>query len=186
MSRHIVIDARHWRDFGIGTYVRNLARGLARFDPDSRYTLIARPEDAADLSGLGPNFSTDVYERPDVGLRHNVMFPHFLRSFHADLFHIPLNSVAYWMPRPYVVTIHDMSSLLYPARSDVRETLHEERYRRGALRAPDSFHTSSSVQTISGAALRSPPCPQEAGGRRSVMFRSITTWPVASAKPVTC
>ena len=45
---------------------------------------------------------------------HNFTFPHFLRAFHADLYHIPLNSVAWWMPQPYVVTIHDMSSCCFP------------------------------------------------------------------------
>ena len=32
---HIVIDARHIRDFGIGTYIRNLTRNLARLDPST-------------------------------------------------------------------------------------------------------------------------------------------------------
>jgi glycosyltransferase involved in cell wall biosynthesis len=40
------------------------------------------------------------------------------------------------MPQPYVVTIHDMSSLLFPESTrSFRRTLQEERYRRGALRA---------------------------------------------------
>ncbi|HEX5432173.1 MAG TPA: hypothetical protein VFW83_09415, partial [Bryobacteraceae bacterium] len=135
MPFHIVIDVRRWADFGIGTYVRNLVRALARLDSRNRYTLIARPQDADSTSVLPLNFRTAFYSRRDTEVVHNIAFPYFLRRFGADLYHIPLNSVAYWMPRPYVVTIHDMSSLLFPARSDFRSTLHEERYRRGALRA---------------------------------------------------
>jgi glycosyltransferase involved in cell wall biosynthesis len=52
------------------------------------------------------------------------------------------------MPRPYVVTIHDMSTLLFPAHArNFRRTLQEERYRRGALRA-------SRVITVSHATRR--------------------------------
>jgi glycosyltransferase involved in cell wall biosynthesis len=133
---HIIIDVRHIQDFGIGTYIRNLQRALARLDRENRYTLIIRPEDADSLQNVGPNFNTAIYARPDTQLLHNLTFPRFLKSFNADLYHIPLNSVAWWMPRPYVVTIHDMSTLLFPSNTrDYRRTVHQERYRRGALRA---------------------------------------------------
>ena len=116
MPFHVVIDVRRWGDFGIGTYIRNLVGALARIDHDNRYTLIARTQDSADLSVLPSNFQTAGHPRADTDVLHNVSFPYFLRRFRADLYHIPLNSVAYWMPRPYVVTIHDMSSLLFPSR----------------------------------------------------------------------
>jgi glycosyltransferase involved in cell wall biosynthesis len=143
---HAVLDARRWGDFGIGTYIRNLARALARLDGENRYTLITAPEDAKEMGGLPANFQTAVYRRHDTEVLHNVAFPYFLRQFRADLYHIPLNSVAYWMPRPYVLTIHDMSSLLFPAGGDLRGTLHEERYRRGALRAARVIAVSNSTR----------------------------------------
>jgi len=143
---HIVIDARRIHDFGIGTYIRNLIRALAALDHDNRYTLVARPQDAAELSSLAPNFSAAAYARPDTSALHNITFPHFLRSFKANLFHIPLNSIAWWMPRPYVVTIHDMSSLLFPHARDFRRTIQEERYRRGALRASRIITVSNSTR----------------------------------------
>ena len=143
---HVVIDVRRWRDFGIGTYVRNLVRSLARIDSTNRYTLIARPQDAGELGALPANFAAAPYARRDTDVLHNIAFPLFLRKFRADLYHIPLNSIAYLMPRPYIVTIHDMSTLRYPAGSDVRATLHEERYRRGALRASRVIAVSHSTR----------------------------------------
>src|SRR5258708_2038204 len=134
-AQHIVMDVRHLRDFGIGTYIRNLVRALSQLDHDNRYTLITQPGQAGELPELGPNFQSVEYRRPDTAAAHNITFPILLRRFKADLFHIPLNSVAYWMPRPYVLTIHDMSTLLYPDQGDVRSALHNERYRRGAARA---------------------------------------------------
>jgi glycosyltransferase involved in cell wall biosynthesis len=144
---HIVIDVRHLRDFGIGTYIRNLLKALARLDSANQYTLIAKPAETGDLADIGPNFSTAVYDRSETELLHNITFPHFLRKFRADLYHIPLNSIAWMMPQPYVVTIHDMSSLLFPAKGqDFRHTWREEKYRRGAARARRVITVSQSTR----------------------------------------
>ena len=54
----IAIDARRIRDFGVGTYIRNLLRQLARLDPDtlSRDAAVnqAYAEDAAVHSVMTP------------------------------------------------------------------------------------------------------------------------------------
>ena len=66
---HIVIDARRIRDFGIGTYIRNLIRALARLDRDNRYTLIVRPRTTAAVPARPrPQFPHRVYARPDTEL----------------------------------------------------------------------------------------------------------------------
>jgi glycosyltransferase involved in cell wall biosynthesis len=152
---HIVIDTRHIGDFGIGTYIRNLILALARIDHDNRYTLIVRPGDSLP-QGTGANFSSAVYGMSDRKLLHNLSFPRFLKQFDATLYHIPLNSVAWWMPHPYVVTIHDMSSLLFPAVQDFRHTWQEERYRRGALRATRVITVSHSTRRDIEQVLRVP------------------------------
>jgi glycosyltransferase involved in cell wall biosynthesis len=50
-----------------------------------------------------------------------------------------------------------MSSLLFPARGDLRETAHEERYRRGALRAARIIAVSNSTRRDLEDVLRLPP-----------------------------
>jgi glycosyltransferase involved in cell wall biosynthesis len=154
---HIAIDVRHWRDFGIGTYIRNLIRALARVDDEASYTLIGRSADLAELAELGPRMTAAVYDRPDNTALHNILFPYFLRRFLPDLYHIPLNSVAYLMPRPYVLTIHDMSSILYPSRGEVRSTFHQERYRRGAARAARIITVSNTTRRDIENTLHIPP-----------------------------
>ena len=52
----IGIDARKLHDFGIGTYIRNLLRQLARLDHDTEYVLLCRAEDCALVAALGENF----------------------------------------------------------------------------------------------------------------------------------
>ncbi len=127
-------------------------QALARLDQENRYTLVTLP--GAELASLGPNFQTAVFPKPDTDLKQNASFPLFARKLRADLFHIPLNSVAYWMPRPYVLTIHDLSSISGPATAGLRSTMHRERYRRGAARASRIIAVSQStrrdLQTVLG------------------------------------
>jgi glycosyltransferase involved in cell wall biosynthesis len=135
MPLRIAIDVRRLKDFGIGTYIRNLVRSLGEVDHQNQYILAGRPADLHYLAGLPPNFQTAAYSRSDSERLDHVAFPLFLRGLSADLFHIPLNNVPLWMPKPYVVTIHDMSSLLFEKKPGTKNNLLLYRFRRGLLRA---------------------------------------------------
>jgi len=147
MTSRIVIDTRHIRDFGIGTYIRNLIRALARLDAENHYILISYAADAAELGNLPSNFEVALYERRDAGLSPHVAFPIYLRHFWADLYHVPLNVVSLFMPRPYVVTVHDMSSLLFEDLPSRQKRFRLFQFRRGLQRA-------SKVLAVSNATLR--------------------------------
>ncbi len=154
---HIAMDVRRVRDFGIGTYIRNLTHALSRLDQENRYTLVARAADFGEFAGLGPNFELRACEQTDLGFQHNLLMPPFFNSLNAHLYHIPLNSVAWMMPRPYVLTIHDMSTLLFAGRKDFRHMLHEERYRRGAKRAARIIAVSHATRRDIESILHVPP-----------------------------
>src|SRR5438477_9526563 len=136
MNLHIIIDARRIRDFGIGTYIRSLVHALSTIDKDNQYTLVSFPADVRTLSGLPENFHSAVYARSDHSGFDHLAFPVFLRGLSPDLVHIPLNRVPLLMIRPYVVTIHDMASLLFEEEaSEFRMRLRRFRFRRGLVRA---------------------------------------------------
>jgi glycosyltransferase involved in cell wall biosynthesis len=135
MSIRIVIDTRHIRDFGIGTYIRNLVSALAKLDGENHYTLVSSQADAQELGKLPSNFEIAIYGRPDSALLDQVAFPLFLRRFRADVCHIPLNAVPLLMPRPFVVTVHDMSSLLFDEMSARYRRFRLYQFRRGLERA---------------------------------------------------
>jgi glycosyltransferase involved in cell wall biosynthesis len=136
MALHIVIDARRIRDFGIGTYIRGLVHALATVDTTNQYTLVSGPADVRTLSDLPTNFRAAIYARTDSDALDNVAFPFFLQGLSPDLVHIPLNRVPLLMFRPYVVTIHDMTNLLFPEMgSDFHMQLRRYRFRRGLERA---------------------------------------------------
>ena len=56
----IAIDARKWRDYGIGTYVRNLVRHLAHLDRESTYFLFCDPADEATADSATKSHATEI------------------------------------------------------------------------------------------------------------------------------
>jgi glycosyltransferase involved in cell wall biosynthesis len=142
----IVIDVRRIRDFGIGTYIRNLVHALAHIDNTNRYVLVTSPGEARAFAGLPGHFEVATYAGSDERPTDNIAFPWFLRRFSADLFHVPLNRVPAWMPKPYVVTIHDMASLLFAEQTNLRADLHRWRFRRGLQRADCVIAVSASTR----------------------------------------
>jgi glycosyltransferase involved in cell wall biosynthesis len=110
----IAIDARKLRDYGIGTYVRNLVTTLARQPGDDRYVLLCRPADAGFAESLGPRFEPLCEQAGNYSLREQVSIPRALKRAHVDLFHAPHYVVSPLTPCPYVVTIHDCIHLRFP------------------------------------------------------------------------
>ena len=142
----IVIDARRIRDFGIGTYIRNLIYALAKADQKNQYEVVVSPAQTPLVSGLPPQFQIATYTRDDTRAAEEIAFPIFLHRFSADVFHIPLNRVPFFMPKPYVVTVHDMASLLYSEDSGMRMNLRRYRFRRSLLRAGKVLAVSAATR----------------------------------------
>jgi glycosyltransferase involved in cell wall biosynthesis len=149
----IVLDARHAQDFGIGTYTRNLLQGLAAIDQENEYRLVCFAQDRDLLAGLPGNFTPVLYPHRDTERIDHIRFPLLVKRLKADLCHIPLNRVPWFLPRPYVVTVHDMSRQLL-AGPGWRNQLSLYRARRGLRRASKviavSAATRRSAETVFG------------------------------------
>ena len=146
MPLRIALDTRRVGDFGIGTYIRNLVRSLAKIDHANQYTLVIPTPEVPEFSDLPSNFETALYEGKKTGFVQ-LGYTLFLRKLAVDLFHIPLNAVPIWMPRPYLVTIHDMSTLLFASHhSGYRSNLRHFYLRRGLLRADRVMTVSSATR----------------------------------------
>ena len=110
---HIVIDARRIRDFGIGTYIRNLVHALGGIDTTTSTPWSADPPTCGRWPACREISTRAVYGAATTALWTTWRSRCFLRGLSPDLVHIPLNRVPLLMIRPYVVTIHDMASLLF-------------------------------------------------------------------------
>lgn len=142
----VVIDVRRVKDFGIGTYIRNLVNALALIDTADRFLLITHHDAVDEFRGLPENFEIIIYDRPEERTLENVTFGMFLKRHAPDLVHVPLNQVPLFMPKPYVVTIHDMSSFLFGSRKGIRENLRLYKFRRGLLRADAVIAVSAATR----------------------------------------
>ncbi len=142
----IAIDARKWRDFGIGTYVRNLVRHLAKLDRDTSYLLFCNPEDEPTLRDLAANFLPVVDRSARYGIREHFTIPLKLRRLGAQLLHSPHYVRPLLCTIPSVVTIHDCIHLLFPQYLPNRMAFRYARFVMGS-----AVRRSALVYTVSQA-----------------------------------
>ena len=125
-------------EFGVGTYIRNVVRTLARLDRDGEYFLIGSPERVAECGALPPNFHSVALDGGDNTLKGTLDFRAIVRRLDCDVVHIPH---LYWIPRglgcPYILTVHDLLEHMYGSRdaSSLRRSLHFYLTRRVLRRA---------------------------------------------------
>jgi glycosyltransferase involved in cell wall biosynthesis len=141
----IGIDARKLKDFGIGSYIRNLLEAISR-RPEAqrfRFRVYARRADRDVMPPLAANFEVVEEDSPGYSLAELTRFAFRLFRDRLDLFHAthyvlpPLRSRA-------VVTIHDIIHLLYPQFLPSRAALVYARVMiRRALRRADRIITVS-------------------------------------------
>jgi glycosyltransferase involved in cell wall biosynthesis len=115
----IAFDVRRKLGFGVGTYVRNVLRMLARIDapdrggPGHRYILVGSPDHLREYRGFPENFVLQPFPRPASSLRSALGFREVLTAHRVDLLHIPhMFKTPRFASCPYVVTVHDVLDFL--------------------------------------------------------------------------
>jgi glycosyltransferase involved in cell wall biosynthesis len=107
------IDARKIADFGIGTYIRGLLRGLVELNTRDEYVAFA-PQGAPMPDGV----EHVIVDAPHYSLRELFVIGRAADRARLDLFHaphyvVPITNV------PVVVTIHDLIHLHQPQRNPI-------------------------------------------------------------------
>ncbi len=134
----VAIDIRRMTEFGIGTYIRNVVRTLARLDHESDYFLIGLPAKVGECGPLPANFHSVPLPDRENTLKGSIEFRAVVRRLRCDVVHIPH---LFWIPRglpcPYVLTVHDLLDHMYGARdrSSLRQNLHLQLTRRALRKA---------------------------------------------------
>ena len=80
----IAIDARKLRDFGIGTYIRNILIELSRLDQTTEYVVLCRPDDVESGDVLGRNFRMVPETAPPYSLDEQFRIPLALARERVD------------------------------------------------------------------------------------------------------
>ncbi|MDA8016207.1 MAG: glycosyltransferase family 4 protein [Thermoanaerobaculia bacterium] len=140
----IAIDARKIRDFGIGTYVRNLVRELGEIDQHNRYLLFLGPQSRDELRNLPENFQVVPQRSPVYSIRELFTVAWDLYRQKVDLYHATHYVLPLVVPAKAVVTIHDIIHLLHPEFLPNRFAFHyAERMIRRSLQRGDRILTVS-------------------------------------------
>ena len=135
----VAIDIRKLHDYGIGTYLRNLLRQLARIDGDTEYVLLQAPGDRGLAEPPGPNFRRVTVSAKPYSVAEQLSVPFHLARLSPDLFHAPHYVLPPLVPCRAVVTIHDCIHLVFPqylrsrlahvyARAMFRSAVHRARH----------------------------------------------------------
>lgn len=145
---HLGLDARKVTDFGIGTYVFHLLRGLAE-QPDIDLTLLARSGSEERLTEIAPEADVIALSAADYSLSELAQMPMALWRERLDLLHVPHYVLPPVLPCPTVATVHDVIQLFYPPK---RRRLLALTYLRIMLRS--TLRRSRRIITVSRSSRR--------------------------------
>lgn len=132
---------------GVGHYAARLAEALLR-SPTHEFILYSHrslEEDGLDFSGA-TRAEGGIWKRR-IPWTH-LDLPRLIRRTSPDLCHFTTPLAPLWPPRPYVITVHDASALLYPRYHPLRRRLLVDPL------LPLSARRAAAVITVSHAARR--------------------------------
>lgn len=112
--RRVAIDARKLRDFGIGTYIRNILVELHRLDQETEYVVLCRALDVEQARALAPRFRVVVEDAVPYSLGEQFRIPLRLIRERVNLVHEPHYVLPPAIRCRSVVTIHDCIHLMFP------------------------------------------------------------------------
>src|SRR5262245_2215813 len=119
---------------GIGHYTFELARCLSARHESDQFQLVSHLpfEPAAIKTDANRGNLEFIHEPVNAATKHwwTIGLPLYLRQHSLDLFHGTNHDIPVWGGRPTVLTIHDLSLLLFP------ETHEERRVDRAKRRLP--------------------------------------------------
>ena len=102
----IAVDARMISMSGIGTYIQNLMK-YGCYD-----IALGNKED---ISKFSNKVQTIKFDSPIYGIKEQLKFPYKkLKKMKPDLLHVPHYNVPIFYKGKMIVTIHDLTHLIYP------------------------------------------------------------------------
>ena len=114
----IGLDARMYgpSQGGLGRYVEQLILHLERIDQTNDYVILLRAENFDAYQPKNPRFKKVLADIHWYGLAEQTYLPGIIKKEKVDLMHWPHWNVPFFYHGPFVVTIHDLILLHYPAR----------------------------------------------------------------------
>lgn len=162
---------------GVGHYTFELAHALARIAPDDEFALVSpfpyvATPDSESEQPLPPNLNVVQAKVDRVRRRRwwSIGLPLYINRASFSLFHGTNYDVPLWNRCPTIVTIHDLSILLYP------ETHEAHLVRRARWRLPKMARAATMIITPSESVRR------EVGEHLGVHLNKVVAIPEAARR----
>ena len=119
---------------GLGTYTRNIVKGL--LSSGSPYVLFVRSTSEDWIKELSGQFELVETAYPHYSVAEQVQFPATIKRSGIDLLYSPHFNVPYVCPVPYVVTIHDLILHRFPNNtSKLKQVAYRSLMRRAVAKS---------------------------------------------------
>ena len=138
----IVLDARKYFDYGIGTYIQNLIPELARVGTAHQWTMFVAPEEESRVPAP-VSWSKKVAPFAKYSLAEILLMARLAKESHYDLFHEPHYTLPTGLHGRSVVTIHDLIHLRFPQYFNRTQRLYAGLMVRHAVHHAGSVITDS-------------------------------------------
>jgi glycosyltransferase involved in cell wall biosynthesis len=113
----IGIDCRLYStEFGIGRYVDELIKNLAKIDTKNEYILYFKNPEFENFKCPTPNFKKYLVNAPIYSLKEQTIFPLAIKQTKPDLIHFTHFNTPLLTLRKQIVTIHDLTLHYYPGK----------------------------------------------------------------------
>lgn len=109
----ICIDARLYKETGVGRYIRSLIKYLPDLDNENHYSLLLLPEDCKNISLPNNKWNIIPARARWHTLKEQIVIPQVLRMEKPDLVHFPYFNVPIFYNGKFIVTIHDLTILKF-------------------------------------------------------------------------
>ncbi|PIE31580.1 hypothetical protein CSA56_17915 [candidate division KSB3 bacterium] len=127
----IGIDARMLGNTGIGRYLDNLLRHLARIDSRNEYLVFINQDAVPTIEQDNVTYFPLPQYVPLYSLREQYGLPFQIRKRQPDIMYYPNFSLPLFQSCPYIVTIHDLIYYLYPDQCPSRAAHYYARFMIG-------------------------------------------------------
>ncbi len=151
----IGVDARKWRDGGIGTYIRNLLAVFLDRPQPHRFIVFLLREDIGSLARPGSPAEEVRVRAGKYSISEHWLLARAARRAGVDLYHSPHYTLPLPIHCPAVVTVHDLIhvrfSRFFPAGAGIyTRTIAGAAVRKARIVLVDSAHVRQDVMEILG------------------------------------
>lgn len=149
----IGIDARLINETGVGVYIENLLINLSKMEIDFQFIIFTTEKGKRNIQSYTDKFEIHTTNIRWHSFEEQTLFLYKLYQHSIDLMHFPYFSYPILYHRPFVITIHDLTPLLFKtgAATTLPKPLYYIKYQAYKFAQKKGIENSKAILTPSHA-----------------------------------